>query len=90
VYDDREDTTCIEVADQGLGIDEKTIDKIFEPFYTTSTTGTGLGLFIVDQLCDMNGASISVDRNEFGGASFIIHLAKEPGVSVGESAVPAL
>ena len=89
VYDDSKGITCIEVADQGVGIDEKTIDKIFEPFFTTSKTGTGLGLFIVDQLCDMNGASISVDKNEYGGASFIIHLANEPGVLTSQSAVSA-
>jgi len=77
VYDDASGSTCIELADEGIGIDEKSIDKVFEPFYTTSHTGTGLGLFIVDQLCNMNGASISASQNEYGGASFTIQLSQD-------------
>jgi two-component system sensor histidine kinase PilS (NtrC family) len=74
IYDDPSGEPCIEIADQGGGIDKKQLDKIFEPFYTTSHKGSGLGLYIVDQLCDMNGASISARENEFGGASFVIQL----------------
>ena len=62
----------IEVADKGKGINDAQIDKIFEPFYTTSHKGSGLGLYIVSQLCELNDAQIRVSRNEYGGTSFII------------------
>lgn len=62
----------IEVADQGSGIDAKERDKIFEPFYTSSHKGTGLGLYIVSQLCELNDAHIDFAQNEYDGTSFII------------------
>lgn len=72
IYKDTHQATCIEVADQGEGISAEELDKIFEPFYTTSHKGTGLGLYIVSQLCELNDAAISVIRNQSGGASFIL------------------
>ena len=63
----------IEIADQGAGISDENIDKIFEPFFTTSHQGSGLGLYIVSQLCELNDATISVERNLYGGTSFIIN-----------------
>ncbi len=72
VYRDEEGLICIEVADRGDGIDNKELDKIFEPFYTTNHKGTGLGLYIVSQLCDLNDARIGVQNNEHGGTSFIL------------------
>ncbi len=72
ISQDEHQTTHIEVADRGKGISDKEMDKIFEPFYTTSHKGSGLGLYIVSQLCELNDAQIKVSRNEFGGTSFII------------------
>ncbi len=69
---DEQQVTTIEVADKGEGISNEQMDKIFEPFYTTSHKGSGLGLYIVSQLCELNDAQIKVCRNEFGGTSFII------------------
>lgn len=72
IYQDEEKSTSIEVADHGEGIETTELDKIFEPFYTTSHKGTGLGLYIVSQLCELNDASINVSNNEYSGASFIL------------------
>jgi two-component system sensor histidine kinase PilS (NtrC family) len=72
VYRDPNKLLSIEVADQGKGIKSSDLDKIFEPFYTTGKKGSGLGLYIVSQLCDLNDANISATKNEFGGSSFII------------------
>jgi two-component system, NtrC family, sensor histidine kinase PilS len=69
---DERQVTHIEVADQGKGISNEQMDKIFEPFYTTSSKGSGLGLYIVSQLCELNNAQIKVSRNGYGGTSFII------------------
>ena len=65
---------CIEIADQGAGIDGKILDQIFEPFYTTSHQGSGLGLYIVGQLCELNNAFISAKINQNKGTSFILQM----------------
>ena len=62
----------IEIADEGPGIAAKNLDKIFEPFYTTNHQGSGLGLYIVNQLCELNDASISVKQNAYEGTSFVV------------------
>jgi two-component system sensor histidine kinase PilS (NtrC family) len=65
---------CIEIADQGPGIESDILDQIFEPFYTTSHQGSGLGLYIVSQLCELNNAFISAKINENKGTSFILQM----------------
>ena len=72
IYQTEGHSICIEVADQGSGIATRELDKIFEPFYTTSHKGSGLGLYIVSQLCELNDSKIRVESNQFGGASFIL------------------
>ena len=65
---------CIEIADQGPGVDSEILDQIFEPFYTTSHQGSGLGLYIVGQLCELNNAFISAKVNQYNGTSFILQM----------------
>lgn len=76
-FDRQNNKVAIEIADHGPGIDDDLADKIFEPFFTTSHKGTGLGLYIVSQLCELNRASISVAPNEIGGTSFFIDVEKK-------------
>ena len=68
----------LEIADEGPGIEQQNLDKIFEPFYTTSHQGSGLGLYIVDQLCEINDATIEFGRNSYSGSSFTIRFAVSP------------
>ncbi len=72
IYFDHNLKLNIEIADEGPGIDQENRDKIFEPFFTTSHKGSGLGLYIVNQLCELNNATISVHRNLYNGTSFIL------------------
>ncbi len=65
---------CIEVADRGPGVDAEILDQIFEPFYTTSHQGSGLGLYICGQLCELNNAFITARANQYNGTSFIVQL----------------
>ena len=50
----------LEVLDKGPGVPEEDRDKIFEPFYTTDNTGTGLGLYIAKELCESNQARLDL------------------------------
>ena len=65
----------ITVADNGPGISEAQLGKIFEPFYTTRKEGSGLGLYIARQLCEANQAELTVDSKPGEGAFFHIRLA---------------
>jgi two-component system sensor histidine kinase PilS (NtrC family) len=60
----------LEVADRGPGIDRQAADRIFEPFFTSSTGGTGLGLFIARELCQCNGALLVYEPRNGGGSIF--------------------
>ncbi len=68
--DERE--LCIDIIDQGKGLAEEQLDKIFEPFYTTSHQGSGLGLYIVSQLAELNNARVSAGNRPEGGARFTL------------------
>jgi two-component system, NtrC family, sensor kinase len=66
----------IHVRDNGVGIPEKTVDKIFQPFFTTKPTGqgTGLGLSLSYDIIKALGGNINVQTKEGGGAEFIVEL----------------
>jgi signal transduction histidine kinase len=66
----------IRVKDNGLGIPQKVIDKIFQPFFTTKPTGqgTGLGLSLSYDIIKAHGGEIKVETKERDGAEFIILL----------------
>jgi len=65
----------LEVLDQGHGVDAATADKIFEPFYTARSGGTGLGLYISRELCELNRATLVYHPREPGGSIFRIVFA---------------
>ncbi|MCD6292284.1 MAG: PAS domain-containing protein, partial [Deltaproteobacteria bacterium] len=56
----------ITIYDNGPGIDDKIAKEIFEPFFTTKATGTGLGLYIVFQLTNINNGNIKIGKREDG------------------------
>jgi two-component system, NtrC family, sensor kinase len=67
----------IRVKDNGLGIPQKILDKIFQPFFTTKPTGegTGLGLSLsYDIITKEHGGELKVDTKEGEYAEFIILL----------------
>lgn len=73
--DRHEDAPCVEVLDHGPGIDPKHTDHLFEPFFTTSPTGTGLGLFISKELAELNQAKLDFHSLVGGGSCFRLSLA---------------
>jgi two-component system NtrC family sensor kinase len=67
----------VKVRDNGSGIPQKVLDKIFQPFFTTKPTGqgTGLGLSLsYDIITKEHGGTIRVETEEGEGAEFIIQL----------------
>lgn len=62
----------LEVADDGPSIAQDVVQKLFEPFFTTSVDGTGLGLYIARELCEANGAVLEYISRASGGACFRI------------------
>ncbi|MCH6549800.1 MAG: ATP-binding protein [Proteobacteria bacterium] len=65
----------LEVLDQGHGVDPSTVDKIFEPFYTDRSGGTGLGLYISREVCELNRATLVYQGREQGGSIFRVIFA---------------
>ena len=54
----------ISVVDNGVGIDERKISKIFEPYFTTKDKGTGLGLSIVKKIIEDHNGKINIHKNK--------------------------
>jgi signal transduction histidine kinase len=60
----------IEVADNGKGIQQDILDKIFMPFFTSKKHGSGIGLSLSRQIMQMHKGSISVRSKQAEGAVF--------------------
>jgi two-component system sensor histidine kinase PilS (NtrC family) len=65
----------LEVLDRGPGIDSTISDRIFEPFFTSRASGTGLGLFIARELAQCNRALLVYEPRTGGGSVFRIVFA---------------
>lgn len=64
----------LRVRDSGCGMKEETRRRIFEPFYTTKSQGTGLGLAVTHKIFEGHGASIIVESEEGKGTEFVIKI----------------
>jgi signal transduction histidine kinase len=60
----------VAVSDSGSGIDPGNLERVFEPFYTTKSSGVGMGLSICHTIINGHGGRLWVDANEPGGAVF--------------------
>jgi signal transduction histidine kinase len=75
----------IEVHDDGQGISQELLVQVFQPYYTTKTQGTGLGLATVRNLVEGAGGHITVTSKLGQGSSFIVTLPRAvPAVAAGE------
>ena len=69
----------IDVEDNGPGVGDEDLTKLFTPNFTTKKTGTGLGLAICRSIVEQSQGTIAYSRSELGGARFTIEL---PAVSL--------
>ena len=72
------DKVEIKVKDNGIGIPQKILDKIFQPFFTTKPTGqgTGLGLSLSYDIIKAHGGELKVESQEGEGSEFFVFLSK--------------
>ena len=76
----------INVLDRGPGIPAAVAERIFTPFYTTSEHGTGLGLYIAQQLCEANQCTLSYQPVPGGGSCF--RIVMPPGMTLMQDETP--
>jgi PAS domain S-box-containing protein len=74
-HDDSAGLVGIDVSDRGTGIGSESLDRIFEPFYTTKRAGTGLGLSISRDIVQKMGGKIAVESTVGQGTTFTVWLS---------------
>jgi two-component system sensor histidine kinase PilS (NtrC family) len=70
--------TELHIIDDGEGIDPELRTQVFEPFFTTHSSGTGLGLYIARELCEANGAQLEIHDNAPGAHFCLIGKGESP------------
>jgi PAS domain S-box-containing protein len=70
----RDDTLIITVSDAGPGIPPGSRQKVFEPFYTTKSGSTGIGLSLSHRIIQDHGGTLSISTGKLGGAEFSIQI----------------
>jgi len=80
----KDNLLVLELQDNGPGFPAKLLDRIFEPYVTTKTSGSGLGLPISRRIIEENGGTMRATNLPKGGAIVIIHLpvAQSQGASI--------
>ncbi|MBW1858638.1 MAG: ATP-binding protein [Deltaproteobacteria bacterium] len=71
-----EDMVQVVIRDDGCGMSDETISKIFDPFYTSKTHGTGLGLSIVYRLLESYNGQLDVQSRQGQGTTLTVYLKR--------------
>jgi len=80
------DQVYIRIRDTGVGMNPEEAKRIFEPFYTTKRSGTGLGLAVSYGIIQRHGGDITVESAPGRGATFIVSLPVQPAGAPAPSA----
>ena len=75
IIDNKKTVTFI-IKDNGMGISDELMGRIFEPYVTSKTNGTGLGLAIVNKIIEEHSGRIKIKRNKTKGTSVLVELPK--------------
>jgi len=73
----------VRIKDNGPGIDDEAVSRLFDPFYTSRSDGTGLGLSITKKIVEAHGGEIEVTSEPGEGACFLLTFPKR-GATVGQ------
>ncbi|MEO8799092.1 MAG: ATP-binding protein, partial [Polyangiaceae bacterium] len=74
--DKERDAIAIDVYDTGKGIPQDAIGRVFEPFFTTRASGTGLGLALVRRIVEAHDGTVRAESDPRSGARFTIILPR--------------
>ena len=75
------------VRDTGVGLDEALLAHVFEPYFSTKVSGTGLGMAIAKRNVELNGGAIAIDSRKGEGTAVTLHFRSESApVSAGDAA----
>ena len=74
----------ITVRDTGVGMDEEALARVFEPYFSTKTSGTGLGLPIARRNVELSGGTIDVQSQKGAGTTVRVRL-QVAGLAFGSS-----
>ncbi|MGY6517119.1 MAG: response regulator [Lysobacteraceae bacterium] len=80
------ETVLVTVSDTGVGMDEATRSRLFTPFFTTKSDGTGLGLHSCQRIVEAHGGWIEVDSSPGEGTRFLLHFPGQCGPSLEQPA----
>jgi C4-dicarboxylate-specific signal transduction histidine kinase len=75
-----ENRIVVKVSDSGPGVPLPLKDKVFDPFYTTKNSSTGIGLSLTHRIITDHGGSLDVGISQWGGAEFVIEIPIEQGI----------
>jgi len=67
-------SVTLRVHDTGIGMDDEALARVFEPYFSTKTTGTGLGLPIARRNVELNGGTIEVESGKGRGTTVVVRL----------------
>jgi PAS domain S-box-containing protein len=76
---------CLTVQDSGIGFDPQTVNRLFDPFYTSKNDGMGIGLSVSRSIIESHGGRIWAKLNDGPGATFSFSIPRSPAGAVGDS-----
>ena len=70
----KNDYLALRISDTGVGINKENLSKVFDRYYTTKKTGTGLGLAVVERIISAHSGTLRVASTEGEGTTFTLYL----------------
>jgi signal transduction histidine kinase len=76
------------VRDSGVGMDAEALARVFEPYFSTKSSGTGLGLPIARRNVELSGGTIEVESQKGQGTTVRVRLPVAPPAAPGAASTP--
>ena len=81
------DKVCLTVQDSGVGLDPQIVDRLFDPFYTTKSTGMGIGLSVSRSIIENHRGRLWAASHDGPGATFSFSIPRAPALEMGATGV---
>ena len=82
---DDQDTVELTFSDEGVGIPERLLDRVFEPYFSTKQDGSGLGLAVVHSIVSKHGGSVYIDSPPDSGTTVTVRLPAAEGDALSDA-----